>query len=80
LLDQRFRLPDGRLVGWDVIEQVDPPPQDGTEWVPKYPMVSLVVPGTRYRQVETREALALGGGTIVWLGLAGLVVSRRRPG
>lgn len=79
-VDQRFRLPDGSLVGWDVIEQIDPPPQDGSEWRPKYPMVSLIVPGNRSRGVEAREALALGSGTIVWLGLAGLVVSRRRPG
>jgi hypothetical protein len=43
-------------------------------------MVSLVIPGERYRLVEAREALALGSGTIVWLGFAGLVVSRRRPG
>jgi hypothetical protein len=77
--DQRFRLPDGQLVGWEVMQQLDPPPPDG-EWIPKYPMVNLVVPGERYRAVEAREAAALGAGTLVWLGFAGLVVSRRRPG
>jgi hypothetical protein len=78
-IDQRFRLPDGRLIGWEEMERIDPPPPD-TEWIPKYPMVNLVIPGERYRAVEAREASALGAGTIVWLGLAGLVVSRRRPG
>jgi hypothetical protein len=61
------------------MQQLDPPPPDG-EWIPKYPMVNLVVPGERYRAVEAREAAALGTGTLVWLGFAGLVVSRRRPG
>ena len=47
---------------------------------PKYPIVMMVVPGERYRFVETREALALAGGSLVALVLAGFVVSRRRPG
>ncbi len=77
-IDQLFQLPDGRLVGWDVMEQLDPPKPD-VEWIPKYPMVTVVVPGTRYRFVEAREAGALLGGSIVALGLGGLVVTRRRP-
>ena len=78
-IDQAFRLPDGRLVGWDVINQIDPPPAEG-EWIPKYPMVSLVVPREQYRFVETREALVLVAGSLVGLAFAGLVVVRRRPG
>lgn len=77
-VDQQFQLPDGRLVGWDVMEQLDPPKPD-VEWIPKYPMVTIIVPGTRYRFVEAREAGALLGGSIVALGLGGLVVTRRRP-
>jgi hypothetical protein len=77
-VDQEVQLPDGRLVGWDVVAQLDPPKAD-VEWVPKYPMVSMVVPGERYRFVEAREASALLGGSIVALGLGGLIVSRRRP-
>ena len=77
-IDQQFQLPDGRLVGWDVIEQLDPPKPD-VEWVPKYPMLSIVVRGERYRFVEAREAAALAAGSIVALGLGALVVSRRRP-
>ena len=78
-VDQLFRLTDGRLVGWDVINQIDPPPADG-EWIPQYPMVTLVVPREHYRFVETREALVLTGGSVVALAFAGVVVVRRRPG
>ena len=46
---------------------------------PEYPQVALVVPGTRYRSVEAREAGALAGGSIVAIGLGALVVGRRRP-
>jgi hypothetical protein len=75
--DQRFQLPDGRLIGWDEMQQIDPP--IGDNWQPKYPMVALVIPGSRYRQVELREVAALGGGTLVAFGLTSLVVARRRP-
>jgi hypothetical protein len=77
-VDQLFQLPDGRLVGWDVMEQLDPPKPDA-EWVPKYPQVTIIVPGTRYRFVEAREALALAGGSLAFLALGALVVGRRRP-
>jgi hypothetical protein len=77
-VDQKFQLPDGRLVGWDVMEQLDPPKPD-VEWIPRYPMVTMIVPGTRYRFVEAREAGALLGGSILALGLGALVVMRRRP-
>ena len=43
-------------------------------------MVAIVIPGERYRFVETREGLALAGGSLAALVLAGFVVSRRRPG
>jgi len=76
-IDQRFVLPDGTLVGYDYFGGADPYDEFG---MPKYPIVMLVVPGERYRFVETREALALAGGSLVALVLAGFVVSRRRPG
>jgi hypothetical protein len=75
-IDQQFVLPDGSLVGYDYFGGQDP----FDEFGPKYPMVSIVVPGERYRFVETREALALAGGSLVALALAAFVVSRRRPG
>jgi hypothetical protein len=76
-IDQKFVLPDGTLVDYGYFGGADPYDQNG---MPKYPVVMLVVPGERYRFVETREALALAGGSLVALVLAGFVVSRRRPG
>lgn len=75
--DQKFVLPDGTLVGWQYFDGSDPVDENGN---PKFPMVSIVVPGERFRSVETREALVLAGGSLVALVLAGFVVSRRRPG
>jgi hypothetical protein len=80
-VDQRFRLPDGRLVDWREMEALYPYPEDGTAWAGEgLPIVAFVVPGERYRQVELREVGALGGGSVVALGLAALAVRRRRPG
>ena len=76
-IDQKFVLPDGSLVDYGYFGGADPYDEFGN---PKYPIVSIVVPGERYRFVETREALALAGGTLVALLLAGFVVTRRRPG
>jgi hypothetical protein len=75
--DQKFVLPDGTLVGWQYFNGSDQFDENGN---PKFPMVSIVVPGERYRFVETREAVVLAGGSLVALLLAGFVVSRRRPG
>ena len=75
--DQKFVLPDGSLVGWEYFNGSDQFDENGN---PKYPMVAIVIPGERYRFVETREGLALAGGSLAALVLAGFVVSRRRPG
>ena len=76
-IDQKFVLPDGSLVGYEYFNGGDPYDQEGNSL---YPQVTLVIPGERYRFVETREALALAGASLVALFLAGFVVSRRRPG
>ena len=76
-IDQKFVLPDGSLVDYGYFGGADPYDEFGN---PKYPVVAIVVPGERYRFVETREALVLAGGTLVALLLAAFVVSRRRPG
>lgn len=81
-IDQQFRLPDGRLIGWDEVEQYDPPPTDPDftgEW-PTLPTVNLGVPGSRYREVELREVGVLAGGSLVLLLATASVVQRRRPG
>jgi hypothetical protein len=41
--------------------------------------VQLVIPGERYAEVSGREALGLGGVTVVAIGGAGIAVNRRRP-
>jgi hypothetical protein len=77
-IDQKFVLPDGSLVGWQYFnEGTGPFDENGN---PKYPQVAIVIPGERFRFVETREAVALAGGSLVALLLAGFVVSRRRAG
>lgn len=76
-IDQKFVLPDGSLVGYEYFGDTFPSDEFGN---PTYPMVNLVIPGERYRFVEAREAAALLGASLVALVLAGVVVSRRRPG
>jgi hypothetical protein len=76
-IDTAFQLPDGSLVGYEYFGDEDPFDANGN---PRYPMFSLRMPGSQYRFVEAREALALGVGTLVTLLLAGLLVGRRRPG
>jgi hypothetical protein len=81
-MNQQFRLPDGRLIGWDEVEQYDPAPTDPNfsgQW-PTLPQVTLVVRGTRYQLVELREVAALAGGTLVALVATAFIVARRRPG
>jgi len=81
-MEQRFRLPDGTLVGYEQVEQYDPMPTDpqfSGEW-PSLPRVMLGVPGTRYGEVQVREVLVLLGGTLVLLTATGFIVGRRRPG
>jgi hypothetical protein len=78
-VDQFFRLPDGRLVGWQELEQIDPEAlydENG----PQYPIVSMVIPAERYREIEAREALLLGSVGVAMLVGAGVIVARRRPG
>jgi hypothetical protein len=75
-VDQKFRLPDGSLVDYGDFGGEDPFDAEGN---PRYPIVDLVVPGDRYRVVETREALVLAGGSLVALLLAAAAVTRRRP-
>ena len=78
-IDQFFRLPDGRLVDWNGLAEYDPASMM-SEAEPDYPIVSLVVPGSRYREVETRQALLLGAIALVMLAGTAVVIQRRRPG
>jgi hypothetical protein len=80
--DQRFQLPDGRFIGWEEVQQYDPPPTDPNfagQW-PTLPMVTFGVPGTRYGEVHVREVAVLLGGALVALAMSAFIVGRRRPG
>jgi ABC-type transport system involved in multi-copper enzyme maturation permease subunit len=75
--DTVYQLPDGSLVSWEYFGDNGPFDENG---MPTYPMFSMVVPGSQYRFVEAREAVALAVATLVALLIAGVVVARRRPG
>jgi hypothetical protein len=75
--DQRLVLPNGDLVGWEYFGDSSAYDENGN---PLYPIVSIVLPGERYQAVEQREALVLAGATFAALGLAVVIVNRRRPG
>ena len=76
-LDSRFQLPDGTLVTWQQLYDMDP---SMAENGPTYPNVSMIIPGERYREIETREALAELGIAALMLLAGAVVVMRRRPG
>jgi hypothetical protein len=78
-VDQFFKLPDGRIVGYAELAQIDPASVT-SETGPTYPIVYEVIPAERYREVEAREALILGAIGVAMLAGAGIIVTRRRPG
>jgi hypothetical protein len=73
----------GAIVDYDAAYAAAPTVAGGgvdDDWVSAhFDQVASVVPGWRYPQVTALECAALGGLTIVALGLGGAVVSRRRP-
>jgi hypothetical protein len=80
-IDQRIKAPDGRIMTWDEIYAQLPPTDDGSVWPPDgYTFVSYVVPAGRLPFVQAREVAALAGASLVFLSIAAVAVSRRRPG
>lgn len=77
-LDSRFELPDGRLMTTEEVIVFDPAAFEG-EFGQKYPNVSLIIPGNRYRVVETREAAMEVVIGLAYLAGGAFVVTRRRP-
>lgn len=73
----RLELPDGRLVTWDELAQIDP---TIFEREITYPYVEFGIPRERYREIETREAIAHVVLSLGFLGAGAVVVGRRRPG
>jgi hypothetical protein len=76
-IDSRFQLPDGTLATWEQLVAIDPSVMENG---PNYPNVSLMIPGERHREIETREAIAQLGIAALMLVAGALVVLRRRPG
>ena len=81
LLAQRARLPDGRIVEIDEALALYPQPGDGPgQGGFAFPIVDLVVPGSRYPVAAAWETAILGGASLALLVGAALIVRRRRPG
>lgn len=80
-LDSRVRAPSGELLTWDQAFEIMPL-KDETEAFPPpdWVAVNLVVPAARYPEVQAREVVALGLGTLACLAAAAVAVNRRRPG
>jgi hypothetical protein len=83
ILDEAYRdRASGSIVDQNTVfseaPQVDGGP-DGTWIDAHYDSIALVVPGSRYGLVVAAESAALGGATLVLLGLGLIVVNRRRP-
>jgi len=69
-----------RMVGVEEELMIIDPHAMESEFGIQYPWVALGIPGTRYREVETREALIEVAFGLAFLGLGAFVVGRRRPG
>ena len=81
-LDQRLREDaTGRILDWDALYAEHPELQDSEEWPPAgWSYVALVVPRGQAPFLEAREAAALGLASLSALAIAGVAVTRRRPG
>ncbi|MEA2520286.1 MAG: hypothetical protein QOF49_2366 [Chloroflexota bacterium] len=73
----RFELPDGSLVTWDELVANDPTVLEAGY---DYPYVEFGIPRERYREIETREAVAEVVLSLGFLAAGAVVVGRRRPG
>ncbi len=76
-VDQRFKLPDGSLVGWEYFEGGEVP--HDSDGVSIYPEVIIGVPGERYGFAQLREMGALMGASAAFLLLGLIITDRRRP-
>ena len=74
-------LPDGTTLRKSQVAMMSIDPEAMTsELGPQYPWISLGIPGSRYREIEAREAVAEVVAGLAFLGLGAFVVGRRRPG
>jgi hypothetical protein len=78
-IDGRLRMPDGAIVTWEQLGALYPQYTNGWDETSGIQNVTLYIPGSRYHDVERREAAALGGLAILFVGAATVAVVRRRP-
>jgi hypothetical protein len=78
-IDSRLRMPDGMIVTWAQLNTLYPQYANGWDETSGITNVTLYIPGERYHDVERREAAALGGIALLFVGLAAVAVVRRRP-
>jgi hypothetical protein len=78
-LTSRIQLPDGRIVTYEELFALHPELMDQGYSSEQYPDVAFYIPGSRYHDIELRDAFALTGVAVLFLALAGGTVVRRRP-
>jgi hypothetical protein len=78
-LESRFQLPDGRVVTYEQLAALHPEVNEFGFDPELYPTVTLYIPGSRYHDIERREALALTAIAGLFVALAAVTVVRRRP-
>jgi hypothetical protein len=74
-----LKFPDGQVLDYNQAIAIHPEIQNGWDDTSGIRNVILYVPGSRYHEVERREAAVLGGLAIAFVGLASITVIRRRP-
>jgi hypothetical protein len=78
-IDSRLRMPDGAIVTWEELNALYPQYSNGWDETSGISDITLYIPGSRYHDVERREALAIGGIAVLFVGIATVAVLRRRP-
>ena len=78
-LESRIRMPDGQVLTWQEMSVLHPEILDNGYDPEVYRDVVLYIPGSRYHDVERREALVLGAIAGLFIVIAGVTVVRRRP-
>jgi hypothetical protein len=78
-LESRIRMPDGEVLTWEQLSILHPDVFNNGYDPNVYRDVVLYIPGSRYREVEAREALALGAIAVLAVIVAAATVVRRRP-
>jgi hypothetical protein len=78
-IESRLRMPDGTIVTWEELNRRYPQYANGWDDASGIRDVTLYIPGSRYHDIERREAFALGSLALLFVGIAAISVVRRRP-